>query len=346
MNFIVEFYKGLDTVNLIIFWGVIIVVLLLLIFAIIIANKNKRLEKIIEENGIDIDNYDDDLAIKKETNIKITKQENIEETPVYKEQITNKQVINNNIKLEDEGTEKEFTPLIIKEEPKETAEIPTIEIPVIEEKQETKFVAEEHVMEYDNNKFQLPNIEKQATIDVPEKEKIDTKTPYERNVLKEMSSNQTSPIGIAIRHTGSEKEIAKARELHNVLNESATKSNQVKNYTNDEYLINQKRYANTYKEPVRRGDYLEELSKKLSNATNNDVSRTEYELKQEEDAIISYQELIEKKDSIKTIDEEEAVISIDELVAKKKEQEKLYNLTKEEENDDFIKELKHFRSDL
>ena len=39
MDFIVEFYKELDTINLIIFWGVIIVVFLLLTFAIIIANK-------------------------------------------------------------------------------------------------------------------------------------------------------------------------------------------------------------------------------------------------------------------------------------------------------------------
>ena len=58
MNYIIEFYKGLDTVNLIIFWGVIIVVLLLLIFSIILANKNRKLEKIIESNGINIDDND------------------------------------------------------------------------------------------------------------------------------------------------------------------------------------------------------------------------------------------------------------------------------------------------
>lgn len=46
------------------------------------------------------------------------------------------------------------------------------------------------------------------------------------------------------------------------------------------------------------------------------------------------------------IDEEEAVISIDELYERKKQKEKLYNITKEEDNDEFISELKHFRSDL
>ena len=55
---------------------------------------------------------------------------------------------------------------------------------------------------------------------------------------------------------------------------------------------------------------------------------------------------MKKKDSIKIVDEEEAVISIDELMNLKNKQEKLYNLTEDEENDQFIKELKNFRKDL
>ena len=55
---------------------------------------------------------------------------------------------------------------------------------------------------------------------------------------------------------------------------------------------------------------------------------------------------MQKKDTLKPIDEEDAVISINELIAKKAEEEKLYNITKEEENDEFINELKHFRNDL
>ena len=62
---------------------------------------------------------------------------------------------------------------------------------------------------------------------------------------------------------------------------------------------------------------------------------------------------MEKKDNIQTIDEEEAVISIEELMNRNNKQQsiketdtKLYNLTDEEENDDFIKELKQFRNDL
>ena len=72
---------------------------------------------------------------------------------------------------------------------------------------------------------------------------------------------------------------------------------------------------------------------------------------------------MEKKDSIQTIDEEEAIISIEELMNRnnKKEEKitrenyqegndnkdnKLYNLTEDEENDDFLRELKQFRNDL
>ena len=99
--------------------------------------------------------------------------------------------------------------------------------------------------------------------------------------------------------------------------------------------------------------YLEEVSKKLSEAEIIDeIDRTEYELEQEENAIISYKELMEKKDSIQTIDEEEAIISIEELMNRNtkqqeiKEQSKLYNITDEEETDEFINQLKQFRSDL
>ena len=80
--------------------------------------------------------------------------------------------------------------------------------------------------------------------------------------------------------------------------------------------------------------------------SQSNIDRTSYELKQEEDAIISYQELMQKKDRIHIIDEEDAVISIEELKQRKLEEDKLYNLTEKEPNDDFINELKNFRSDL
>ena len=328
MGFIVDFYKGLDTINLIIFWGVIIVVLLLLIFAIIIANKNRKLEKIIIANGIDLDDYDDELAIKRQI-------------PEEKEHVKEVRIVT-----------EEKPPVIetIKEEPKVMAEVAPIKSepvksePIITEPvktepvksepiKEEKFVAEEHVMEY----------HKEPVVN-------EYKVPYQHNVLRENAS-QTSPIGISVRHSDNEKEIAKARELHEILKEDTLPPEEKplppKDPVSESRLLNQRTYASTYREPVRRGNYLDELSKKLANQdTNNDISRTAYEIQQEEDAIISYQELMQKKDSIQTVDEEDAVISIDELIAKKKEQERIYNITKDEENDDFIKELRDFRSDL
>ena len=96
-----------------------------------------------------------------------------------------------------------------------------------------------------------------------------------------------------------------------------------------------------------KGNYLEEISKSLSKITSDEgINRTEYELKQEEDAIISYRELMEKKDTIEAIEEEEAIISMEELMKKKQNEEKLYNLTNDAEDEKFINELKNFRGDL
>ena len=94
-----------------------------------------------------------------------------------------------------------------------------------------------------------------------------------------------------------------------------------------------------------KGNYLKELSEKSANLKEK-IFRTEYEIKQEEDAIISYEELMQKKDNLTMIDEEEAVISINELLKKSENQEKLYNINNNEDNDIFIDELKNFRSDL
>lgn len=316
MKFIVDFYKGLDAVNLLIFWGVIIVVLLLLIFAIIITNKNRKLEKILAKSGIDVDDFNDDgLAIKKVI------ENDIPAEPVKEESTLE-------ITENEEDEQVNIAPVAhIEESTKEELTMPEPEIKEIPK--EEKFVAEEHVMEYQTN------IIKEAPI---KEETYETNNAYQKNVLKDYSSNQTSPIGIS---RNNENDAYKAAELHNALNESNVEK---RNYQQDETLVNQKKYADSYNQVTRKGDYLTELSKKLSSA--NDVDRTDYEIKQEEDAIISYEELMQKKDSIKTIDEEDAIISIEELRKRKQEEDKLYNITKDEEDDEFINELKHFRSDL
>jgi len=324
MNFVVEFYKSLDTLNLIIFWGIIIVVTLLLIFSIIILNKNKKLKRII--------------SLKEREEI-ISKEQNLsEEIPIIKHQ-------NNDLKKEE---------LILDS----SSEIKNIENnQTIEE--EPKFIAEEHVVTYSEN-TSFPPVQKPTndfqedktnhkTIEKKEEIKIPT-GPYQRNVLREMSLNQTSPIGIVKSVKKYDIEIDKAKELHDSLNiekeyeQKETKDIRTENYQNNNYNINNKTLdiPKTSKEK-----YLEEVSRKLASTKQKDeIDRTEYEMQQEEEAIISYKELMEKKDSIRIIDEEEAVISIEELMRKKAQQEKLYSLTEEEENDKFINELKNFRNDL
>ena len=303
MNAIIKFYQELDTFNLILFWGIIIVVILLLIFSIILANKNKKLKAMLilnKQESFDTKDAKEKIDIPVIDNVIIPENKEINEP------------------LDDQINEPKVT-------------------------EENDFIAEEHVMEYNKELFSLPNIEKvnveeeqkQAEISEKEVKEAEVKlpnAPYQRNVLREMSLNQTSPIGIVKNNTYEEKHLNNAKELQTILKEE----------TPNEELPQIKVEDNSVQKR-----YLAEVSKKLNEASNiNDVNRTDYELKQEEDAIISYQELMEKKDSIHIIDEEDAVISIEELINRKKQEEKLYNITKDEENNTFIDELKHLRHDL
>lgn len=505
---VIDFYKDLDVLSKIFFWGVIIIVILLLVFAVLLICKTKKIKKIIVNNE----------KTEESTITENTKEEkNIAEETIIKEDI-----------IKEESLAEKIEPVTdpIEEEP--------------------VFVAEEHVMEYNNDLFKLPDIKKATEVEEPPKKEpfvMPTK-PYERNVLREMSLSQTSPIGIvrpedieAYRKKSQEEQIDVIKEPEDILEEinpntdiSSETTPMVNNEYNDitlpeieeknvevseetplfynnekpifdeynekdtkeidneEVLISEETTEdeftplfteidseNNYEEPIfpsieeetiedvskeeydkplfeeveepeddktipsyeeintdvseeieeepifpileeenvenlsneedeydnpifeeleetpeeepiyeeivdteepqeekitedkneyeepgemssfanlkNRADenakYLEEVSEKLASAdVKDEVERTEYELKQEEDAIISFKELMERKDHIEELDEEDAVISIGELIEKKKEEEKLYNLTPEEENDEFLSELKKFRNDL
>lgn len=422
MDTIIEFYKGLDALNLIIFWGIITVIVLLLIFAIVISNKNKKLKQMIEARTYKEPLEDNELPINTFQNKPEEKNNALTEKTIddNKKQIPEEKPISiNREKVEAPISNKIEDNSIIKS---------NVSFP-----EEKHFVAEEHVIEYEN-KFPKENSLKKetasSTVTIPN-------APYQRNVLREMSLGQTSPIGIV---KPQKREILQAKELNENLSKEQdiidipTKNNNFSKETHVESLkkelpqptrettitkenneatvkreyekisesltkphhekellsfpeeshhqifstipekntheeTNNKYISNTYKnnsltstndifreyadipkennQSKEKENYLEEVSQKLSAAENDDsIHRTAYELQQEEDAIISYEELMQKKDSIKIVDEEDAVISIDELIKKKEAEEKLYNLTPEEENDKFIKELKDFRNDL
>lgn len=453
MEFIIDFYNNLDTLNLIIFWGIIIVIILLLIFSFILMSKNKKLSKIVQNKHIQ-----EDLPIKEQE----TKEEN------------NQDIIISNI--EEDNTILPELPII--SEIEESNPIKT----------EQEFIAEEHIKKYNQEVYQQPiikeNLEEEinkqnnysnTSKNISKEIEIPTK-PYQRNVLREMSLSQTSPIGITKPINKEDKIIEKAKDLEDSLNgiedkeeltrdknmiinktikkelseiddssnrkteisfnkierqipidKKIVKENEVKyerNYnqhdhqqktpkkeidiekintnhlqystktidsykenniskqttfntlkqTNEEKTENYSYTKNEYIPPQVREllnvpllnetenrskstseKYLEEVSRKLAEAEIQDeIERTDYELEQEENAIISYKELMEKKDSIQTIEEEEAVISIEELMNRNnqpkeeihEEVAKLYNISEEEENDNFLKELKQFRNDL
>lgn len=401
MDVIIDKYKDLDPLSTIIFWGIIIIIVLLIIFVMLLIIKKikKKQEEIKEEvSSIELPVINNDTLIMK----------------------------NDDILIQEESSTK-FEPF---EPKKEETKENKVEL-------EKNFIAEEHVMEYKNELFNIPNMKKNNEIVKEEKKEpfvMPTK-PYERNVLREMSLSQTSPIGIV--RNNEQKSIGENTRTEQRQVEMSPIKDQIEEYKNELFTIpnikknseimaekeikeekkveipqeekikyieeEQKEIKITEKdlytkeiiipekiiEPEKINEehqdiiteelvpqieeitlekieeekldeieeikkekteneaFLEEVSKKLAEAeVTDEIDRTDYEIKQEEDAIISYKELMEKKDTIKTIDEEDVVISIEELIKRKQEQEKLYNITENEKNDDFINELKKFRSDL
>ena len=318
MKYVINFYNELDTINLVLFWGIIFVTILIFIFSTIIVRKNKKLKKIIIFKDQEIEESKNELAIKSE-------QLNTIEKNIKKEQS-----------------------LEVKKEVLQTAN------DVKETVKKENFNAEELVIDYTKkNNASIVESNKQEE----PKEVINYNGPYQKNVLREMSSSQTSPIGIIKKGSNYNQEMSKAKELNDLLNNTEIKKDNYKNNYEQEMnyskeMINkiydrQQNKSTNEKIPQDNTNYLKEVSKKLSEATETDeIKRTEYEIKQEEEAIISYEELMKKKDQIKMIDEEDAVISINELYKRSNNEERLYNITKEEENTKFINELKDFRSDL
>ena len=350
MKLIIDFYRGLDTINLILFWGIILVIFLLLIFAIIITNKNKRLKKILYTKEQEIEETKNELAIKQE--IIDEKQEiiiNKEKTKIEKNNIIN-QALPNSKQEENQQIQNIYVTHTTKAEIEPPKQDITINVSTDNSKEDRK--KEEEIII--NKEFESSPKKEEFIVEEyvkPEKEEITIPTgPYQKNVLRQMSLNQTSPIGITKKEPNPQKDILNAGfskptiENVEIIEEPSPieyKNNYKEEMDNSKKMIN-KLYEED-KQTNKDNNYLKELSKKIEESnSNNDIKRTDYELKQEEDAIISYDELMQKKDTIKIDDEEDAIISIKEL----KDKERIYNITKDEENDEFISELKEFRSDL
>ncbi len=133
--------------------------------------------------------------------------------------------------------------------------------------------------------------------------------PYKKNVLREMNTRgQTSPISIVRDDNASDTSFSDNIDDKGIdlFEDSVSPFNDME----DVYDVNDNmRFAS---------DVVSRMEKDVK---SSNIELTEYEKKQEEEAIISYGELLKVKD-------------------------KIYNITEDEENDEFIDELKNFRLDL
>ena len=176
----------------------------------------------------------------------------------------------------------------------------------------------------DNKKEEeLPLIKEEIkveTIEIKEEPKIEIKEDikekpieeekpkaYNKNVLREMNARmQTSPINIENKEKVSIEPSYDMPE-YNLREESSVSPLEM---MEDAYEVNDNmKFAN---------EIVEKMEEEIK---PSNIELTDYEKKQEEEAIISYEELMKVKD-------------------------KIYNITEDEETDEFIDELKSFRLDL
>lgn len=182
-----------------------------------------------------------------------------------------------------------------------------IEIPVVSQikKEEPK----EQTLEEFKIEKELKIEKEQKEIKI-EKPCIEEKGPYKKNVLREMNARmQTSPISI------SENDV--------VYNTSADYNYDLEeSYLREESSISPLEEMEDIYEENDNIKFASEIVDRMEEEIKpSNIELTDYEKKQEEEAIISYDELLKVKD-------------------------KIYNITEDEETDEFIDELKSFRLDL
>lgn len=149
-------------------------------------------------------------------------------------------------------------------------------------------------------------------IKVEESTKMQDVGPYKKNVLREMSSRmQTSPINIERKENNN---ITYVKE--SLLDEDFSGLD-----LRDDSLSPLETMEDNY-EINDNMKFASEIVERMEEEIKpSNIELTDYEKKQEEEAIISYDELLKVKD-------------------------KIYNITEDEETEEFIDELKSFRLDL
>ena len=238
---------------------------------------------------------------------------------VLREELKNKQNIDNIIMDEDITNDKEIENYedinIIKEDKPEEDNIvvPNEKIDILNELNENLY--EEDIL----SKPEEEGIN-EILKDLPDNENS-INVPYTRNVLKSLSqSGQTSPVNIG----KSAVDVPKVKVTSYVKEEPKheVKLEQQKLDFEEKEIKKELPKLEENSSNMSNQEFIEEISKRLAEEVEpQTIELTDYEKRQEEEAIISYKELLKEKD-------------------------RLYKITDDEEIDTFIDELKEFRTNL
>ena len=238
---------------------------------------------------------------------------------VLREELKNKQNIDNIIMDEDIINDKKIENYeyinIIKEDKQEEDNIvvPNEKVDILNELNENL---------YEDDILSKPEEEgiNEILKDLPDNDTSIT-APYTRNVLKSLAqSGQTSPVNIG----KSAVDVPKVKVTSYVKEEPKheVKIEQQKLDFEEKDIKKELPKLEENSSNMSNQEFIEEISKRLSEEVEpQTIELTDYEKRQEEEAIISYKELLKVKD-------------------------RLYKITDDEEIDTFIDELKEFRTNL
>jgi len=205
---------------------------------------------------------------------------------------------------------KRLVKLLKEEQSISNSDVTELEVPIVE-KEEVVEENKDQVLEIKEevSMQEEPIIEKIEEVKLEEKK--EETGPYKKNVLREMNARrQTSPISISRNDVIYDTN--KIEENNYGFNESYLREGSVSplEMMEDNYEVSDNmKFAS---------EIVERMEEEIK---PSNIELTDYEKKQEEEAIISYDELLKVKD-------------------------KIYNITEDEETDEFIDELKSFRLDL
>lgn len=201
---------------------------------------------------------------------------------------------------------------ILKEEQEKIESKEEINDNIIQKNKEVPIVKEESKVEVPIVKEKIELKEEKI---VEENKEVKENNLYQKNVLREISSKQpVSPIHIENKDNYIEKE--------NLDNFNKYSYDNGLGMTYDDANISPLEDMEDIYEVNDNMKFASEIVEKMEEEVKpSNIELTDYEKKQEEEAIISYDELMKVKD-------------------------KIYNITDDEETDEFIDELKNFRLDL